>query len=121
MLLGRFEGTFGATGDKAAIVASRWACASSATAIHALVRDAVALLARLHPLGVIAAGALFGGLEGGAGAMQRTVGVPAAWVRVVEALVILSVLALERGATIFRVHDVAPARDALTVAAATLA
>lgn len=39
MLLGRFEGTFGATGDKAAIVASRWACASSATAIHALVRD----------------------------------------------------------------------------------
>jgi dihydropteroate synthase len=31
------------------------------------------------------------------------------------------VLGLERGATVFRVHDVAPARDALAVAAATLA
>jgi hypothetical protein len=30
--------------------------------------------------------------------MQRTVDVPAAWVRVIEALVILSVLAIERGA-----------------------
>ena len=39
MLFGRFEGTFGATGDKAAIVASRWACASLATVAHALVRD----------------------------------------------------------------------------------
>jgi dihydropteroate synthase len=29
-------------------------------------------------------------------------------------------LALERGASVFRVHDVAPARDALAVAAATL-
>jgi dihydropteroate synthase len=32
-----------------------------------------------------------------------------------------NVLALERGATIFRVHDVAPVRDALLVTAATLA
>jgi dihydropteroate synthase len=31
-----------------------------------------------------------------------------------------NVLAFERGATIFRVHDVAPVRDALTVAAATV-
>jgi len=31
------------------------------------------------------------------------------------------VIGLERGATVFRVHDVAPARDALAVAAATLA
>jgi dihydropteroate synthase len=31
-----------------------------------------------------------------------------------------NVLALERGAGIFRVHDVAPVRDALVVAAATL-
>jgi dihydropteroate synthase len=31
-----------------------------------------------------------------------------------------SVLALERGARVFRVHDVAPSREALTVAAATL-
>jgi len=32
-----------------------------------------------------------------------------------------NVLALERGATVFRVHEVAPVRDALTVAAATVA
>ncbi len=32
-----------------------------------------------------------------------------------------NVLALERGARIFRVHDVAPVHDALTVAAATVA
>jgi dihydropteroate synthase len=32
-----------------------------------------------------------------------------------------NVLALERGARVFRVHDVAPVREALTVAAATLA
>ena len=31
------------------------------------------------------------------------------------------VMGLERGAEVFRVHDVAPARDALEVAAATLA
>jgi dihydropteroate synthase len=38
----------------------------------------------------------------------------------VAATVATNVLALERGATIFRVHDVAPTRDALVVAAATL-
>lgn len=50
---------------------------------------AVALLAGLHPLGVAAAGVLFGALEAGAGAMQRDAGVPAAAVSVVEALLIL--------------------------------
>jgi dihydropteroate synthase len=38
----------------------------------------------------------------------------------VAATVAANVLALERGATVFRVHDVAPTRDALLVAAATL-
>ena len=38
----------------------------------------------------------------------------------VSATVAANVLALERGARIFRVHDVAPTRDALTVTAATL-
>jgi dihydropteroate synthase len=32
-----------------------------------------------------------------------------------------NVLAYERGASVFRVHDVVPVRDALVVAAATLA
>jgi dihydropteroate synthase len=39
----------------------------------------------------------------------------------VAATVATSVMALERGATLFRVHDVAPTVDALKVAAATLA
>jgi ABC-type uncharacterized transport system permease subunit len=61
---------------------------------------AVALLARLHPIGVIASGVLFGALEAGAGAMQRDAGVPAVAVYVVEAVVILVVvlsLAGQRG------------------------
>jgi ABC-type uncharacterized transport system permease subunit len=57
---------------------------------------AVALLAGLHPVGVLVSGALFGALEGGAGAMQREAGVPAGWVQAVEALAILSILAVNR-------------------------
>jgi general nucleoside transport system permease protein len=53
---------------------------------------AVALLARLDPRGVVAAGVLFGALEAGAGAMQRDAGVPAVAVYVVEAVVIVVVL-----------------------------
>jgi simple sugar transport system permease protein len=57
---------------------------------------AVALLAGLHPGAVVLTGLLFGALEGGAGAMQRAAGVPAAWVGAVEALAILSVLAVDQ-------------------------
>ena len=57
---------------------------------------AVALLARLHPLAVVIAALFFGALEAGATAMQRDAGVPAAFVAVVEALVILGVLAADR-------------------------
>jgi dihydropteroate synthase len=39
----------------------------------------------------------------------------------VAGTVATNVMGLERGASVFRVHDVAAARDALTVAAATLA
>ncbi|MGH7628609.1 MAG: ABC transporter permease [Gemmatimonadales bacterium] len=53
---------------------------------------AVALLARLQPLAVLAAGILFGALEAGAGAMQREAGIPAVLVYVVEAVVIIGVL-----------------------------
>jgi general nucleoside transport system permease protein len=56
---------------------------------------AVALLGRLHPLGVVLAGLLFGALEAGAGAMQREAGVPAVAVYVVEAVVILALLLAE--------------------------
>jgi general nucleoside transport system permease protein len=59
---------------------------------------AVALLARLHPLGIVANGILFGALEAGAGAMQRDAGVPAVAVYVVEAVVIVVVLLAEASA-----------------------
>lgn len=57
---------------------------------------AVALLARLNPLAVIAAGIFFGGLEAGGAGMQRDAGVPSGFVGVIEALVVLGVLAVER-------------------------
>lgn len=57
---------------------------------------AVALLAGLSPVGVMVTGVFFGALQAGAGSMQREAGIPAAWVGVVEALVILAVLGLER-------------------------
>jgi ABC-type uncharacterized transport system permease subunit len=50
---------------------------------------AVALLARLHPIGVIPAALFFGALEAGAGAMQRSAGVPAVATQVIQAVVIL--------------------------------
>jgi simple sugar transport system permease protein len=57
---------------------------------------AVALLARLNPLAVIVAGIFFGALEAGGAGMQRDAGVPAGFVNVIEALVILGVLAVDR-------------------------
>ncbi len=57
---------------------------------------AVALLARLHPLGVLATALLFGALEAGANAMQRDAGVPSVVVSVVEATLILLVVSAER-------------------------
>jgi len=56
---------------------------------------AVALLAGLNPLGVIITGILFGALETGASALQRDAGIPATLVSVIEALIILAVLAAE--------------------------
>ncbi len=56
---------------------------------------AVALLARLNPLAVIGTGVFFGALEAGAAAMQRDAGVPFQFVAVVEALVVLGVMAVE--------------------------
>lgn len=55
---------------------------------------AVALLAGLNPLGVIGTGILFGALETAAGAMQRSVGIPATTASVIEAVVILGVIAI---------------------------
>jgi len=57
---------------------------------------AVALLAGLDPIAAVATGVLFGALAAGAGALQRDAGIPAVWVGVVEALVILAVLAVNQ-------------------------
>jgi general nucleoside transport system permease protein len=57
---------------------------------------AVALLARLHPLGVLGTALLFGALEAGATAMQRDAGVPSVVVSVVEAVLILLVVSADR-------------------------
>jgi ABC-type uncharacterized transport system permease subunit len=57
---------------------------------------AVALLGRLQPLAIVAAGLLFGALEAGAGAMQRDAGIPAVAVQVVEAIVILVMIIIAR-------------------------
>lgn len=57
---------------------------------------AVALLARLNPLGVLLTALLFGALESGGNAMQRDAGVPSAVVSVVEAALILLIVAADR-------------------------
>jgi simple sugar transport system permease protein len=57
---------------------------------------AVALLARLNPLGVLGTAILFGALQAGGSAMQRDAGVPIALVNVVEAVIILLVIAGNR-------------------------
>ena len=56
---------------------------------------AVALLARLHPGGVAASALFFGALAAGSGAMQRTAGVSAVFVAIVQATVILALLAAD--------------------------
>ncbi len=56
---------------------------------------AVALLARLHPLGIIATAILLGGIATGGSAMQRDASVPATLVSVMEAVIILAVVAFD--------------------------
>jgi simple sugar transport system permease protein len=54
----------------------------------------VALLGRLHPLGIVVSAILFGALGAGADAMQRDAGVPAEIASVAAATIILSLLAV---------------------------
>ncbi len=58
---------------------------------------AVALLARLNPLGVVPCALLFGALDNGSQAMQRAAGVSPELVQVIQALVILILLAFDAG------------------------
>jgi simple sugar transport system permease protein len=57
---------------------------------------AVALLGRLHPLGVVAAALFFGALDVGSLAMQRAAGVSSVLVSALQAIVIFALLAIER-------------------------
>jgi simple sugar transport system permease protein len=63
---------------------------------------AVALLARLNAMAVILTGILFGALEAGATAMQRDAGVPSVVVSIVEAALILLLVAVERSRALRR-------------------
>lgn len=57
---------------------------------------AVALLGRLHPAGIIAGAVLFGALEAGSNSLQRAAGVSSVLVDVIQAVVIFSLLTVER-------------------------
>jgi simple sugar transport system permease protein len=58
---------------------------------------AVALLGRLTPVGVLIAALLFGALEAGSNAMQRDAGVSSVLVSIIQATVILFLVAAEHG------------------------
>jgi ABC-type uncharacterized transport system permease subunit len=56
---------------------------------------AVALVARLNPIAIVPSAVLFGALDNGAQAMQRTQGVSAVLVQVIDGLVIIILLAFD--------------------------
>ncbi len=72
-----------------------WALYQNLSPGYGFTAIAVALLARGRPLGIVAAGVLFGALEAGAGAMQREAGIPSVVVYVAQATIILVVLLAE--------------------------
>ena len=75
---------------------------------------ALALLGRSHPVGVLAAGLLFGALRAGGREMQGAAGIPVDLVLVLQALIIVMIAAPELVRAIFRVKaDDAP--EATTV------
>ena len=59
---------------------------------------AVALVARLNPLGVMLTALFFGALDNGAQAMQRSQGVSPVLVQVIQGMVILILLAFDTSA-----------------------
>jgi simple sugar transport system permease protein len=59
---------------------------------------AVALVARLNPLAIVPAAILFGALDNGAQAMQRSAGISPVLVQVIQALVIMILLAADSAA-----------------------
>jgi general nucleoside transport system permease protein len=81
---------------------------------------AVALIARLNPLGVVPASILFGALDNGAQAMQRAQGISPVLVQVIQGLVIMALLGFDAAAALAIRHigRAAPAMDEETPAEA---
>jgi general nucleoside transport system permease protein len=73
-----------------------WALYEGISPGHGYTAIAVALLARLDPRWVVVTALFFGALEAGGAAMQRDAGVPAVAVKIVTAVILLSVLAAAR-------------------------
>jgi len=65
---------------------------------------AVGLLGRLSPAGVVVAAVFFGALDAGSNAMQRAAGVSSVLVSVIQATVILFLVAFERGRWLPETH-----------------
>ena len=87
-----WSGAFAGLGGGVEISGVSYALFQNLSPGYGFTAIAVALLARLNPVGVLATGLLFGALEAGAQGMQREAGVPAVAVSVVEAVIILVVL-----------------------------
>ncbi|MCU0621571.1 MAG: ABC transporter permease [Gemmatimonadales bacterium] len=88
LLSGALAGLAGGT----EVLGVSWALYPNLSPGYGFTAIAVALLARGHPLGILASAVLFGALEAGAGAMQREAGVPAEAVYVAEAVIVVTVL-----------------------------
>jgi general nucleoside transport system permease protein len=86
------SGAFGGLGGGVEVSGVTYNLFASLSPGYGFTAIAVALLARLHPIGILGAGILFGALEAGAQGMQRDAGVPAVAVTAVEAVVIVAIL-----------------------------
>jgi simple sugar transport system permease protein len=81
---------------------------------------AVALVARLNPLGILLSALLFGALDNGAQAMQRSVGVSPVLVQVIQGMVIFVLLAFDAaGLSELRQKIFSPASPQASTAALT--
>jgi simple sugar transport system permease protein len=67
---------------------------------------AVALLARTNPLGVVLAALFFGAMRNGASAMELQVGIPAELVEVLQAIILLALVAAPVLRRVFRLRGV---------------
>jgi simple sugar transport system permease protein len=89
-----FSGALAGLGGGVEVCAITFRVYDNFSAGYGYTAIAVALLARLHPVGVIASAFFFGALAQGAGALQRNLDVPLSMVSIVVGLVVILALAL---------------------------